>query len=196
MKNENTAIYSTGEILVYMAAHAVSIHIIAERWRHAPTKVTPQVLKSSIAVFFCLLSFFYLITSTPRLHSYSLSVHLHRFAPHHLLFSSPVKWSLRPVWSPYQLPPPSCPLICQSRSIPDCLPSFFTLSHSHAHLAAFVSLSFSFVPLLLSPCTSFFSSSDLSIYFLSIPIPILFPLIHPSFNFSFLHSSPIAFLWH
>lgn len=52
MKNENTAIYSTGEILVYMAAHAVSIHIIAERWHHAPTKVTPQVLKSSIAVFF------------------------------------------------------------------------------------------------------------------------------------------------
>lgn len=54
------AIYSAGEIWGFEAARAVLIHIIAERWRHAPTKVTPQVLKSSIAVFFpspsCLLS--------------------------------------------------------------------------------------------------------------------------------------------
>lgn len=43
------AIYSTGEIWGFESACSVSNHIIAERWRHARTKVTPQVLKSSIA---------------------------------------------------------------------------------------------------------------------------------------------------
>lgn len=53
--------------------------------------------------------FFYLVTCSPRLHSSPPSVHRRRFPPHHPLFSSPVKWSLRPVWSPDQLPPPSPP---------------------------------------------------------------------------------------
>lgn len=97
------AIYSTGEIWGFESACSVSNHIIAERWRHARTKVTPQVLKSSIAAP-PIPSFFYLIIFTSRLHSSSPSVHLRRFAPHHLLFWSPVKWSLRPVLSPDHLP--------------------------------------------------------------------------------------------
>lgn len=97
------AIYSTGEIWGFESACSVSNHIIAERWRHARTKVTPQVLKSSIAAP-PIPSFFYLIIFTSRLQSSSPSVHLRRFAPHHLLFWSPVKWSLRPVLSPDHLP--------------------------------------------------------------------------------------------
>lgn len=46
------------EIWAFEAATAVFIHTIAERWRHALTKVTPQVLKSSNSVFFFLLPFF------------------------------------------------------------------------------------------------------------------------------------------
>lgn len=61
------AIYSAGEIWGFEAARAVLIHIIAERWRHAPTKVTPQVLKSSIAVFFPSPSCLSFISSPPVL---------------------------------------------------------------------------------------------------------------------------------
>lgn len=64
MKN-NVAIYSAAEILGFEAAHAVFIHIIAEQWRHAPTKVTPQVLKSSTAVFFFSSSSLSFISSPP-----------------------------------------------------------------------------------------------------------------------------------
>lgn len=74
------------------ARHSVTtfIHIIAEGWHHAATEVTPQVFKDACAVSpppHC----FYLVTCSPRLHSSPPSVHLRRFAPHHLFFSSPVK---------------------------------------------------------------------------------------------------------
>lgn len=182
MKNKTTFYLYIVQVK-FEAAHAVSIYIIAERWRHAPTKVTPQVLKSSIVVFlFFLLSFFYLITSTPPLHSSSLSVHLNHFAPHHLLFSSPVKWSLRPVWSPDQLPPPSLLSICQSRSAPDCLPYFFTLSFLCSSGCLFLTLSFSFAAVLLSPYMSLYHHLTFLFFF----CPFSFP--------SFLYFSPSAFL--
>lgn len=163
-----------GEISGSEAARGIFIHIIAEWWRHALTKVTPQVLKSPTSVFFLFpLSFFYLIISTPHLHSSFLPVHLHHFAPHHLLFSSAVKWSLRLVWSPDQLPPLSLASMCQSRSVPDCLRFFSTVSHSYAHLAVFSHSVFLF-------CS--YSSVTYMFFFYLFPFS-LFSFIQPSLWF-------------
>lgn len=113
------AIYSTGEIWGFESACSVSNHIIAERWRHARTKVTPQVLKSSIAA--------------PPHPVFLLSHHLY-FSPA-VIFpvcsSAPFRSSSPTFLISHQMisetgfipRPSSLPSICQSRLIPDCLPS-------------------------------------------------------------------------
>lgn len=177
------AIYSTGEIWGFESACSVSNHIIAERWRHARTKVTPQVLKTSIAAPPPPIpSFFYLIIFTSRLHSSSPSVHLRCFAPHHLLFWSPVKWSLRPVLSPDHLPSRrsvSLTLFLIVCLVFHSLSLYISTSCSCAHLAAFSHTVFLFCPLVTFPHVSllFWPSS-------------CFPRLSPSSPFSpssFLH---------
>lgn len=110
------------------AAHTICAHLIAEWWHHTPPKETPQVFKSSTAVFFLSsLYFFYLLTSTPHLYS-SFPTDLLHFTPHHPLFSSFVKWSLRPIWSPLK-PPPLPLLMCQARPFSWLSATFFNLTH-------------------------------------------------------------------
>lgn len=113
------AIYSTGEIWGFESACSVSNHIIAERWRHARTKVTPQVLKSSIAA--------------PPHPVFLLSHHLY-FSPAFIFpvcSSAPFRSSSPTFLISRQMisetgfipRPSSLPSICQSHLIPDCLPS-------------------------------------------------------------------------
>lgn len=139
------------------AAPAVCVRIIAERWRHAPAKVTPQVFKSSTAVFFFFPhspSSFDLLTYTSHLHSSFPTDHLLSFAAPHLLISSPVKWSLGPVWYPDQLPPS-----CRSVSLTLLLIILRPFDSS-----VFLSLSFFLFSWVFSHCfcqfSCFFFSSD------------------------------------
>lgn len=128
------------EISGFEAAHAIFIDIIAERWRHALTKVTPQVLKSSTSVFFFFLLFF----------SFLLSYHLHSWSAFIFLACSS---------APFRSSSPAfficCQMISETGLIPRPTPSsfprvdvsvsicfwlaaiFFTVSHSYAHLAVF-----------------------------------------------------------
>lgn len=136
-----------------------------QRWHHRYLSLP------SLFFFFFPPSFFYLVTSSPRMHSSSPSVHLHHFAPHHLLFSSPVKWSLRPFWSPDQLPPPSLPSV----SLYSWLPFFHSLILMLIWLPTLSHSLFLFCSCALVTFHVFFSSSDLSI------LPILFPSSNPAF---------------
>lgn len=183
------AIYSAGEIWGFEAARAVLIHIIAERWRHAPTKVTPQVLKSSIAVFFPSPSCLSFISSPPVL----VCIHLPCLfiCTVSLLITSSFHLLSNDLWD--QFDPQTNSLLLPSRRpvslalfliVSRFLSLFFSsaLSHSYAHLAACFSFRcFSFVTALLSfpPLLTF----------LSTPIPVFFPLTQPSL----FHFSPMAF---
>lgn len=163
------AIYSTGEIWGFESACSVSNHIIAERWRHARTKVTPQVLKSSIAAP-PIPSFFYLIIFTSRLQS---------SAP--FRSSSPTFWISRQMISEtgFIPRPSSLPSICQSRLIPDCLPSIsLPLSLYLPPVLVLIWLPFltpSFCFVLLSPSHTFLFFFDPPRVFLAFhrPLPFL-----------------------
>lgn len=152
--NPHLAIYSAGEFLGCEAARTVSIHIIAERWRHAPAEVTPQVLKSSLPVFFFLplsscLSF---ISSPPVL----VCIHLPCLfiCTISLLITSFFHLLSNDLWDQFdpQTQPP--PTLLLSVSLSSWLP-FFPSLILMLILLPFLSLSLSVVPVLLSPYESF-----------------------------------------
>lgn len=106
--------------------------IIAERWRHAATEVTPQVFKDASLPP----HFFYLVTCSPRLHSSPPSVHLRRFPPRHPLFFI------------------SCQMISETSLIPrPTASSFPSISRAHS-LIVCPSFALSFVSVPLSPSMS------------------------------------------
>lgn len=173
------------QVKLWDAAHAVFIHIIAEWWRHAPTELTPQVLKSSIPFLSLFLSFFYL-NSSSRLHSSPLSVHVHHFAPHHLLF-----FICRQMISETSLipspTPSSFPLVSLALFLIVCLS--FTLSFlcSSGRVASLLFLYSCHLTCLFFPLFWPFYSPH--------PTPVLFPLIQSFPNFPFLSFCPVTFLW-
>lgn len=169
------AIYSTGEIWGFESACSVSNHIIAERWRHARTKVTPQVLKSSIAA--------------PPHPVFLLSHHLY-FSPAFIFpvcSSAPFRSSSPTFLISRQMisetgfipRPSSLPSICQSRLIPDCLPSIsLPLSLYLPPVLVLIWLPFltpSFCFVLLSPSHTFLFFFDPPRVFLAFhrPLPFL-----------------------
>lgn len=177
------AIYSAGEIWGFEAARAVLIHIIAERWRHAPTKVTPQVLKSSIAVFFPSPSCLSFISSPPVL----VCIHLPCLfiCTVSLLITSSFHLLSNDLWD--QFDPQTNSLLLPSRR-PVSLALFLIVVFFLFFF--FCSLSFlcSSGGLFLLPsflfcyCSLVFSSSsDLSIHSHSRLLPV-----NPTFPFSFL----------
>lgn len=142
----------------FEAAFAIFSRMIAEWWHHALTKVTPQVLKSSTCVFSfppCL-SFIsspplLICIHPPRLFICTISLLITCFF--HLLSNDLWDW-FDPQTSSLLFP--SRRSVSLALFLIVCLFYFFTLSHFYAHLAAFfLTLPFSFVPVLLSSYTSF-----------------------------------------
>lgn len=128
------------------AAHTVSIHIIAERWRHAPTEVTPQVLKSSLAVFFLAPVFLlsrHLQSSSAFIFPVCSSAPFRSSSPAFFISCQMIsETSLIPRPTPSSFPPVSLALF---------LIAFLSLAHSYAHLAA-NPFSFSLSLLFLCSC--------------------------------------------
>lgn len=151
-----------------------------QRWHHRYLSLPP--------LFFFPFQFpssFYLFTSTSHLHSSFPTDHLRTFAAHHLLVSSPVKWSLRPVWYPDQLPP-SCRsvsftllLIILHSFCSYCQPCFLLLAFFPSQ---FLSLFFSLFLVIFQS----FSPHLTRLLFFSISFPIFSQSKYCRFNLSWV----------